>query len=43
MAKTRSGKIMRRVLAAISSHQDPGHVSTLATPEIVEKIKELVT
>ncbi|MBC8752801.1 acetyl-CoA synthetase [Paraburkholderia sp. WC7.3g] len=41
MPKTRSGKIMRRVLAAISSHQDPGDVSTLANPEIVEQIKEL--
>ncbi|WP_316151538.1 acetate--CoA ligase [Cupriavidus sp. BIC8F] len=41
MPKTRSGKIMRRVLAAISNHQDPGDVSTLANPEIVEKIKGL--
>ena len=42
MPKTRSGKIMRRVLAAISNHQDPGDVSTLANPEVVEKIKEAV-
>ncbi len=42
MPKTRSGKIMRRVLAAISSHQDPGDVSTLANPEVVDKIRELV-
>jgi len=42
MPKTRSGKIMRRVLAAISNHQDPGDVSTLANPEIVDKIKESV-
>jgi len=42
MPKTRSGKIMRRVLAAISNRQDPGDVSTLANPEIVEKIRELV-
>ena len=42
MPKTRSGKIMRRVLAAISNHQNPGDVSTLANPEIVDKIKELV-
>jgi acetyl-CoA synthetase len=42
MPKTRSGKIMRRVLAAISNHQDPGDVSTLANPEVVDKIKELV-
>lgn len=32
---------MRRVLAAISNRQDPGDVSTLANPEIVETIKEL--
>ena len=41
MPKTRSGKIMRRVLAAISNRQDPGDVSTLANPEIVDKIKEV--
>ena len=39
MPKTRSGKIMRRVLSAISNRQDPGDVSTLANPEIVDKIK----
>ena len=42
MPKTRSGKIMRRVLAAISNHKDPGDVSTLANPEVVDKIKALV-
>ncbi|MGH8742706.1 MAG: acetate--CoA ligase [Burkholderiales bacterium] len=42
MPKTRSGKIMRRVLAAISNRQDPGDVSTLANPEVVDKIRELV-
>jgi acetyl-CoA synthetase len=42
MPKTRSGKIMRRVLAAISNGQDPGDVSTLANPEVVDRIKELV-
>ena len=42
MPKTRSGKIMRRVLAAISNHQDPGDVSTLANPEVVDKIREVV-
>ena len=41
MPKTRSGKIMRRVLAAISNRQDPGDVSTLANPEVVARIKEL--
>lgn len=41
MPKTRSGKIMRRVLAAISNNQDVGDVTTLANPEIVEEIKQM--
>ena len=41
MPKTRSGKIMRRVLGAISNDQDVGDVTTLANPEIVEEIKEM--
>ena len=41
MPKTRSGKIMRRVLAAISNRQDPGDVSTLANPEVVDQIRDL--
>ncbi len=42
MPKTRSGKIMRRVLGAISNHGDVGNVMTLANPEIVEEIKKMV-
>lgn len=42
MPKTRSGKIMRRVLAAISNRQDIGDVTTLANPEIVAVIREMV-
>lgn len=42
MPKTRSGKIMRRVLAAISNKEDVGDVSTLANPEVVEEIKKIV-
>ncbi|QCP49114.1 acetate--CoA ligase [Trinickia violacea] len=42
MPKTRSGKIMRRVLASLSNHQDPGDVSTLANPEIVDSLRALV-
>ncbi len=41
MPKTRSGKIMRRVLGAISNKQDVGDVTTLANPEIVEEIKKM--
>ncbi|MGA9839061.1 MAG: acetate--CoA ligase [Thermoplasmata archaeon] len=39
MPKTRSGKIMRRVLAAISNHMDYGDITTLANPEVVEQIR----
>jgi acetyl-CoA synthetase len=39
LPKTRSGKIMRRVLAAISNAIDTGDVTTLANPEIVEQIR----
>ncbi len=42
MPKTRSGKIMRRVLAAISNGSDVGDVTTLANPEIVELIRKMV-
>jgi acetyl-CoA synthetase len=41
MPKTRSGKIMRRVLGAISNNKDVGDVTTLANPEIVEEIKQM--
>jgi acetyl-CoA synthetase len=40
MPKTRSGKIMRRVLAAISNNEDAGDISTLANPEIVDEIRQ---
>ena len=42
MPKTRSGKIMRRVLGAISNEKDVGDVMTLANPEIVEAITKMV-
>src|SRR6516164_687409 len=42
MPKTRSGKIMRRVLASISNTTDIGDVTTLANPEIVEQIRIMV-
>ncbi len=43
MPKTRSGKIMRRVLAALSTGGDPGDITTLANPEVVEKIREQIS
>ncbi len=42
MPKTRSGKIMRRVLAGISNGTDTGDTSTLANPEVVERIRTTV-
>jgi acetyl-CoA synthetase len=42
MPKTRSGKIMRRVIAGISNFTSPGDITTLANPEIVTTIKHHV-
>ena len=42
MPKTRSGKIMRRVLASISNGRDIGDVTTLANADVVESILEMV-
>jgi acetyl-CoA synthetase len=42
MPKTRSGKIMRRVLAAISNRMPVGDTTTLANPEVVEQIRVMV-
>src|SRR5919201_495306 len=42
MPKTRSGKIMRRVIAGISNFADVGDITTLANPEIVEDIRQQV-
>lgn len=42
MPKTRSGKIMRRVLAAISNNLETGDITTLANPDVVAQIREMV-
>ena len=42
MPKTRSGKIMRRVLAAISNNLDTGDITTLANPDVVAQIRDQV-
>ena len=42
MPKTRSGKIMRRVIASISNFADTGDVTTLANPEVVDSIRHHV-
>ena len=41
MPKTRSGKIMRRVLAAIANKQDVGDITTLANPDVVKIIQDM--
>lgn len=41
MPKTRSGKIMRRVLSAIANKQDVGDITTLANPQVVELIQKM--
>lgn len=40
LPKTRSGKIMRRILKKLFAGEDLGDLSTLANPESVEKIKK---
>ncbi len=43
MPKTRSGKIMRRILAAISNKkEDLGDITTLSNPQVVEEIRKMV-
>jgi acetyl-CoA synthetase len=42
MPKTRSGKIMRRVIAGISNFTDVGDITTLANPEVVDEIRKQV-
>jgi len=39
MPKTRSGKLMRRILAAISNNMNTGDITTLANPDVVESIR----
>ncbi|MBN2156877.1 MAG: acetate--CoA ligase [Candidatus Lokiarchaeota archaeon] len=40
LPKTRSGKIMRRILKAIATQDDIGNTMTLANPEVVEHLIE---
>lgn len=42
MPKTRSGKIMRRIIAGISNFTDVGDTTTLANPEVVDGIRRHV-
>jgi len=40
LPKTRSGKIMRRILKAIAAGTDVGNVTTLADPSVVDSLLE---
>ena len=40
LPKTRSGKIMRRLLRDIADGKTPGDTTTLADPAIVAKLKD---
>ncbi len=42
LPKTRSGKIMRRILKNILNNEEPKGVSTLVNPDCVERIKEII-
>ncbi len=42
LPKTRSGKIMRRILTSISNNKDYGDVSTLANPDVVDTLRKMV-
>ena len=42
LPKTRSGKIMRRILRNLFTNEDLGDLSTLANPESVEEIKKII-
>jgi acetyl-CoA synthetase len=42
LPKTRSGKIMRRILRKVFTKEELGDLSTLANPESVESIKNTV-
>ena len=42
LPKTRSGKIMRRVLRSLLKNENPGDVSTLLNPECVDDIKKTI-
>ncbi|MDO8663309.1 MAG: acetate--CoA ligase [Candidatus Wildermuthbacteria bacterium] len=42
LPKTRSGKIMRRILKKLLTNEELGDLSTLSNPETVEKIKAII-
>lgn len=43
LPRTRSGKILRRVLGRLYLNDDPGDLSSLQSPESIEQVKEGIT
>ncbi|MFT6219851.1 MAG: acetyl-CoA synthetase, partial [Rickettsiales bacterium] len=43
LPKTRSGKIMRRVLKKLILGEDLGDISTLVNPDVVKVLKDIIT
>ncbi len=43
LPKTRSGKIMRRLLRDVAEQRELGDTTTLADPSVVEEIKQRAT
>jgi acetyl-CoA synthetase len=43
LPKTRSGKIMRRLLRDIAEDREPGDASTLADPSVLDKLQQATT
>jgi propionyl-CoA synthetase len=42
LPKTRSGKLLRRAIQAVSEHRDPGDLTTIEDPTALEQIRKLV-
>ena len=43
LPKTRSGKLLRRVIAAVCEGRDPGDLTTMEDPAALQQIRELLT
>jgi propionyl-CoA synthetase len=42
LPKTRSGKLLRRAIAAVCEGRDPGDLTTMEDPAALQQIRELV-
>ena len=40
LPKTRSGKVLRRAIAAVCEGRDPGDLTTIEDPSALEQIKD---